>query len=131
MALKFIRQLYSLDTLDTRFIVPATAPPKEALEDAKLDSAGLVPVQDGREKSRNGGDNVQPSRWNTPEFYFYYVVIICSLFFMFKAVLDVSKGSHKHAPYARTMLMSAQSLIQTTRSSTICCRTAGYLRAKW
>ena len=107
MALKFIRQLYSLDTLDTRFIVPATAPPKEALEDAKLDSAGLVTVQDGREKSRNGEDNVQPSRWNTPEFYFYYVAIICSVFFMFKAVLDVSKGSYKHAPCVRTMLMHA------------------------
>jgi hypothetical protein len=106
MALKFIRQLYSLDTLDTRFIVPATAPPKEALEDAKLDPVGPIPTQDSREKSRDGGNNAQPPRWNTPEFYFYYVVIVCSVFFMFKAVLDVSKGSHKHAPYASVILMN-------------------------
>jgi hypothetical protein len=105
MALKFVRQLYSLDTLDTRFIVPATAPPKEALEDAKLDPAGPIPIQDSRGKTRNGGDNVPPSRWNTPEFYFYYVAIICSVFFMFKAVLDVSKGSHKYTVYRRTMLI--------------------------
>jgi len=95
MALKLIRQLYSLDTLDTRFIVPATAPPKEALEEAKLDLAGPVPVQTGRDKSRNLVDNVQPSRWNTPEYYFYYVSIALSVFFMFKLVLDVSKGAYE------------------------------------
>jgi len=95
MALTFIRQLYSLDTLDTRFIVPATATPKEALEEAKLDPAGPTPVQDGKGKSRNAGDNVQPSRWNTPEFYFYYVSILTSVFFMFKLVLDVSQGLYR------------------------------------
>lgn len=92
MALKFFRQLYSLDTLDTRFIVPATAPPKEALEGAALDPAGPLPVQNGRATSRTGEDSVQPPRWNTPEFYFYYVSVGLSVFMMFKLVLDVSKG---------------------------------------
>ena len=92
MALKLVRQLYSLDTLDTRFIIPATAPPKEALEEAQLDSAGPVPVQNGREKSKSVSDGVQPPRWNTLEFYFYYVSIALSVVFMFKAVLDVSQG---------------------------------------
>jgi hypothetical protein len=105
MALNFIRQLYSLDTLDTRFIVPATAPPKEALEDAKFDPVGPVIAQESRGKSWNGGGNVPPPRWNTPEFYFYYVAIVCSVFFMFKAVLDVSKGPHKYTAYRRTMLI--------------------------
>ncbi|USP73435.1 hypothetical protein yc1106_00709 [Curvularia clavata] len=94
MALKFIRQLYSLDTLDTRFVVPATAPPKEALEDAKLDPAGPIPIKDGRDGTKRAENDIQPPRWNTPEFYFYYVAIITSVFFMFKAVLDVSKESH-------------------------------------
>ena len=92
MALKFIRQLYSLDTLDTRFIVPATAPPKEALEDAKLDPAGPIPVKYGRDGTKYIDGSIQPPRWNTPEFYFYYVAIMTSVFFMFKSVLDVSKG---------------------------------------
>ena len=92
MALKFIRQLYSLDTLDTRFIVPATAPPKEALEDAKLDPAGPIPTKDGRDGTKRSDNDIQRPRWNTPEFYFYYVAIITSVFFMFKSVLDVSKG---------------------------------------
>jgi hypothetical protein len=80
MALHYIRQLYSLDTLDTRFVIPATAPPKEALD------------KNGRDKSRSHGDQAQPSRWNTPEFYFYYVAISASVFVMFKSVIDVSKG---------------------------------------
>ncbi|KAF1839744.1 glycerol:H+ symporter-like protein [Decorospora gaudefroyi] len=94
MAFPFVRQLYSLDTLDTRFVVPATAPPREALEEAKLDPAGPIPVEDSNRGSRSSGDNVQPPRWNTTEFYFYYVAIIASVFFMFKAVLDVSQESH-------------------------------------
>lgn len=121
MALKFLRQLYSLDTLDTRFVVPATAPPKEALEEAKLDPAAPLPVQSGRAKNKNGGDNVQPSRWTTPEFYFYYVVILICLALMFKAVLDVSKG----LPKCRTnpwnqLLIGAQCHIRTTPNSHIC-----------
>ena len=92
MALKFLRELYSLDTLDTRFIVPATAPPKEALEEAKLDPAGPLPVQNGRSKSRDAGDTVQPPRWNTPEYYFYYVAVGLSVLTMFKLVLDVSQS---------------------------------------
>jgi hypothetical protein len=91
MALRFVRQLYSLDTLDTRFIVPATAPPKEALKEAELDPAGPLPTQNGKDKSKTA-DGVQPSRWNTPEFYVYYVSISASIFMMFKLVLEVSKG---------------------------------------
>lgn len=93
MALSYIRQLYSLDTLDTRFVVPATAPPKEALEEAKVDPANPLPVPDAKDKSRSGFDYSQQSRWRTPEFYFYYVSISASIFFMFKLVIDCSKGT--------------------------------------
>jgi hypothetical protein len=92
MALQFFRQLYSLDTLDTRFVVPATATPKEALKEAELDPAGPLPTQDGRGKGRGGDEHVQPPRWNTLEFYVYYVSISASIFMMFKLVLQVSKG---------------------------------------
>ena len=92
MALSYFRQLYSLDTLDTRFVVPATAPPKEALEEAEVDPANPLPVPDGKDKSRSGSDHAQPSRWRTNEFYFYYLSISASVFFMFKLVLGCSKG---------------------------------------
>ena len=92
MSLNDLSKLFSLETLDTRFIVPATAPPKEALEQAAVDPANPLPIQNGHSKGKSSVDNVQPSRWNTPEFYVYYVVIGISVFFMFKSVIDVSKG---------------------------------------
>jgi hypothetical protein len=91
MALSYLRQLYSLDTLDTRFVVPATVPPKEALEEANVDPA----ISDGKDKSRSGANSVQPPRWKTNEFYFYYLAISASIFFMFKLVLECSKGQSR------------------------------------
>jgi hypothetical protein len=92
MSLKDVLRLFSLETLDTRFFVPATTPVKEALEDAALDPAKPLPVQNGRTKGKGSEGNIQPSRWNTPEFYFYYFVHIVCVPLMFKAVYDVSKG---------------------------------------
>jgi hypothetical protein len=93
MWLQYIRQLYSLDTLDTRFVVPATVSPKEALELAELDPATPLPVRNGPFKSRELEERAEPSRWNTPEFYFYIAVIAYSIFFMFSKNIEVSKGS--------------------------------------
>lgn len=93
MAFRFFRQLYSLDTLDTRFVVPATTPPKEALKEAELDPAGPLPVENGRSKGK-AVQGASLSRWNTPEFYVYYVSISASIFMMFKLVLQSSKGQH-------------------------------------
>lgn len=92
MALQYIRKLYSLDTLDTRFVVPANASPKEALELAELDPAQPLPVRNGQVKSKDSIEGVQPSRWNTFEFKAYLTLISICVFFMFKAVWDVSKG---------------------------------------
>ena len=92
MALRYIRKLYSLDTLDTRFVVPTNAPPKEALELAELDPAQPLPVRDGQVKSRDAIEGVQPSKWDTFEFKAYLTLISITVFFMFKAVWDVSKG---------------------------------------
>lgn len=93
MALQFMRHLYSLDTLDTRFVVPATAPPKEALEQAERDAAAPRPVQSVKARCGNAGDSPQPARWRTPEFCFYYVSIAASIYFIIKLVYDVSKGT--------------------------------------
>jgi hypothetical protein len=91
MWLQYIRQLYSLDTLDTRFIVPPTVPPKEALELRELDPAVPLPVRNGEAKSREE-EKVLPSRWNTPEFYFHTAVVAFAVYFMFKKNVEVSKG---------------------------------------
>jgi len=93
MSIQFLRQLYSLDTLDTRFVIPANAPPKEALEYVELSSVQTLPFRNEQAKSRDAGlGSVRPSRWNTPEFYAYCLVISACIPFMFKSVVDVSKG---------------------------------------
>jgi hypothetical protein len=95
MLLQYFRQLYSLDTLDTRFIIPATSPPKEALEEAQLDSKGTLSIQDERLNDRKMAENASPSKWRTPEFSFYFVVIAICLPLMVKCVYDVSQGQFK------------------------------------
>jgi hypothetical protein len=132
MAFRLFRQLYSLDTLDTRFVVPANVPPKEALRDAELDPAGPWPLQNGKESNENTAEVIQPSRWNTLEFYFYYLVFIVAVPLMFKSVLDVSSGAYKKSKtYRRTaLLMMLQNPIQTSPSSPTCYKMVGFLGEK-
>jgi hypothetical protein len=94
MILEHLKQLYSLDTLDTRFVVASTAPPKEALELAELDPVRPLPARNGEVKSREYEEHVQPSRWRTPEFYAYVVMVAYFIYFMTSTVVDVSKASH-------------------------------------
>ncbi|KAJ4290942.1 glycerol transporter [Kalmusia sp. IMI 367209] len=104
MALRFFRQLYSLNTLDTRFVIAANAPPKEAIELAELDPAQPLPVRNGEVKGRESEEDVQPARWNTTEFYFYIVCVSMAVLFMCKAVLDVSKESHVNYSHYQHLL---------------------------
>ena len=61
-----LRELYKVETLDTRFT------PKEP---------GPLP-------------KAQKSQWNTPEYYLYYLVFLTIPVLMFKSVYDVSQPSH-------------------------------------
>lgn len=67
----FLRSVYTLDTLDTRFTTPSTTSYKTV-----IDSRGEEDIRDAqKEKIAN---RAGPSRWNTPEFYLYLaVVFIC------------------------------------------------------
>ncbi|KAL3452412.1 MBOAT, membrane-bound O-acyltransferase family-domain-containing protein [Aspergillus insuetus] len=85
--LSWFRRLYSLDTLDTRFTVPANTPVKVAAEDTRSGSA-----KDAR--SNTVANNASPSKWGTPEFFFYYIIFLIAVPLMFKTVVDVSQESH-------------------------------------
>ena len=87
--LSFFRQLYSLDTLDTRFTTSASTPLKAASED----SAKKTESTEGKRQSELPA-GASPSRWNTPEFYFYALVFVFCVPQMYKAVWDVSQPSH-------------------------------------
>ncbi|WEW58019.1 glycerol transporter [Emydomyces testavorans] len=85
--LSWLRRLYSLDTLDTRFTVSATTPLSLAADSNRSGA------QDRRnaKQTKNGAS---PPKWNTLEFYIYYVVFIVAVPLMFKTAIDVSLESH-------------------------------------
>ncbi len=65
--LSFLGRVYDVDTLDTRFKTATTTPYKTVIE-ARND-----PVAQ-REAAAQNESRAGPSKWNTPEFYFYYLV---------------------------------------------------------
>jgi len=86
-----LRTLYSLDTLDSRLTTSSKTPshkPDDSIAEAKLPGQSIVSKSNREQLLR-----VQPSRWNTKEFYFYYLCFLTIPFFMVKSVYDVSKGT--------------------------------------
>lgn len=80
----FLRSVYDLDTLDTRFTTSSSTPYK-AVVDARGDATK-------RERAPAKPDaRAQPSRWGTPEFYLYYVIFIVTVPYMFWIAYDVSR----------------------------------------
>lgn len=87
-ALSLFRQLYSLDTLDTRFTTSATTPLKAASEE----SAKKTDSTNDRKQAEIPAE-VPPSRWSSPEFWFYGLVVLFCIPQMYKAAWDVSQPS--------------------------------------
>ncbi|KGO36180.1 Membrane bound O-acyl transferase, MBOAT [Penicillium expansum] len=77
----WLRRVYSLDTLDTRFTSSATPA-----------HTNTRPSKDARTNVITQG--ASPSLWRTPEFFVYYLFFIIFVPLMFKTVIDVSKKSH-------------------------------------
>ncbi|ROV95892.1 hypothetical protein VSDG_05218 [Cytospora chrysosperma] len=69
--LSFLRSIYSLDTLDTRFTTASSTSYKTV-----IDSRGEHGVRDAQKEKI--ASQASPPKWKTPEFYFYYLVfLIC------------------------------------------------------
>lgn len=83
--LSWFRRLYSLDTLDTRFIVSSNTPLKAVATDTRS-----APAKDVRANAI--ASNAAPSKWRTPEFWVYYVIFLIAVPLMFKTVIEVSQG---------------------------------------
>ncbi|KAJ5164220.1 Membrane bound O-acyl transferase MBOAT [Penicillium coprophilum] len=78
----WLRRIYSLNTLDTRFT--STALPAQATRGSSAKDARANAIAQG----------ASPSLWRTPEFFVYYLFFIVLVPLMFKTVIDVSKESH-------------------------------------
>ncbi|OQE47007.1 hypothetical protein PENCOP_c001G02107 [Penicillium coprophilum] len=88
----WLRRIYSLDTLDTRFT--STALPAQATRGSSAKDARANAIAQG----------ASPSLWRTPEFFVYYLFFIILVPLMFKTVIDVSKESHpSHSKYSHLL----------------------------
>lgn len=89
--LQYIRSLYSLDNLDTRFTASKSSPSKEpgAERNTTRSTAGaLAGDATARETTRSSG--ISASLWETKEFYVYYIMFIVIVPLMFKVAIEVS-----------------------------------------
>lgn len=85
----FFRELYSLDTLDSRFTNAPSIPPRTA-----KDGQSSATERD----RKNVPADISPPRWRTTEFYFYGLVFLFCVPQMYWAVVQVSqrKSSRTH-----------------------------------
>ncbi|CAK7567616.1 MAG: glycerol transporter [Sporothrix epigloea] len=98
--LQFLRNLYDVDTLDTRFTTPSTVPYKPSLPrtgtgNRKDDQPGRTALS--TDSRRDGTLSIiersEPSKWRTPEFYVYYFLFLVIVPYMFWVAYDVSRPS--------------------------------------
>lgn len=82
--LTFLRSVYDLDTLDTRF-TNSSSVPYQTVVDARSDPATA------QESSVKAQSRTQPPKWRTPEFYLYYLVFLLAVPYMFWVPYSVSQ----------------------------------------
>jgi len=106
----YVRSIYALDTIDTRFTSSSSTPYKTVI-DARVDPAAVAANAkrddsipgDGVKTDSSGRPIAQPSKWNTPEFYFYYAVFIVVVPYMFWIAYDVSRRQYECICYHFTL----------------------------
>lgn len=87
----YLRKVYDLDTLDTRF-TSSTSVPYQTVIDARDDPA----VE--REVAARARSSAPPPKWRTPEFFLYYIVFIVVVPYMFWVAYDVSRREKAKPP---------------------------------
>jgi protein-cysteine N-palmitoyltransferase HHAT len=104
----YIRSIYQLDTLDARFTNSSTTPYRRPVN-AQVDptyakSSQYLPQGVPVKLDSNGRPIAQPSKWNTPEFYFYYFVFLTIVPYMFWVAYDVSQRRYPNHGYCASDL---------------------------
>ncbi|KAI0392225.1 putative glycerol:H+ symporter [Xylariaceae sp. FL0594] len=96
-ALSFLGKIYDLDTLDTRFTVSSNTPYK-----AHLDTRNDAAAASRDRAAKWNTSRATKSRWNTTEFYLYYLVFIFAVPYMFWVAYNASRVTHpNYINYAR------------------------------
>ncbi|KAG6003041.1 hypothetical protein E4U21_002430 [Claviceps maximensis] len=84
--LSFLRNVYDLDTLDTRFLTSSSTPYRAVIE-SRHDAHAV------KQDARAAQAQAQPSKWKTPEFLLYYLVVALAVPCMFWTAYSVSRPS--------------------------------------
>lgn len=84
--LSYASSLYDIDTLDTRFTTPSSVP-YQTVVDSRADADADL-KKDVPDKPRLRG---QPSKWKTPEYYFYLGFLAFMIPYMFWIAYEVSR----------------------------------------
>ncbi|KAI9699836.1 MAG: glycerol transporter [Bogoriella megaspora] len=102
--LSWLKRLYSLETLDLRFV------PNKPSTDQRIDP--VKPSPEEFKNRPNGGkglspaNGAQPSKWDTPEFYVYYIVFAICIPLMFYIPNSVSQESNPQWSQIKPLLSS-------------------------
>lgn len=85
--LSSVRNVYDLDTLDTRFVTSSSTSYRTVIESRNDPDAVKKAAAQARAQAA-------PSKWKTPEFFLYYVVVVMALPCMFWTAYAVSRRTH-------------------------------------
>lgn len=114
----YLRRLYSLDTLDMRLTTSSQTPRLAA-------SRKVANGEKSRGQDAPGLEAGRPSKWNTLEYYVYYLVFITVVPMMFYVPYTASKGQscHKYQNFlAATLCLifrRVQSRLSQVRSAVV------------
>lgn len=99
--LAYVKRLFSLDTLDTRFSNPSKSHSSNVTNEPLLSDPSQSPsnhvsheFQSQKSETIQYNDGSSMSRWKSSEFKFYAVVFLVAIPLMFKSVYDVSNRKH-------------------------------------
>ncbi|KAI9890611.1 MAG: glycerol transporter [Vezdaea aestivalis] len=96
--LSFFKELYSLDTLDTRFTTSTSTPVLSSPRTGQSRS-----TQDRPKESEQPKEGSLP-KWKTLEFLSYYTLLGIAIPLMFKAAMEVSRVTHPNYPNYEKLL---------------------------
>ncbi|PKS12774.1 hypothetical protein jhhlp_000985 [Lomentospora prolificans] len=93
---RFLRSVYDVSTLDTRFTTPSSVPYRTVVE-SKHDPLAKDYTAGVKAKA-------QPSKWRSPEFFVYFLVFMIVIPMMIWIPFSVSRSSHPQWYKYRTVL---------------------------
>ena len=90
--LHYVKRMYSLDTLDTRFTTSSKVPLRPerdgAIADVKLPAQAILQSK----AEHRASPATQPPKWKTLEFYLYYLIMVFVSFLLVKCMYEMSQG---------------------------------------